>query len=475
MSKTTIKERLESTKESLPYSVFSRSQQITLVVITAFTAMLSPLTANIYLPALNRIEQDLKISTEHVNLTVTVYMIFQAISPAFWAPLADSIGRRPVLLSTLVVYCAACVGLGLTPNYVCLLVLRMVQAFGSSSVIAVGAGVIGDIADSQKRGSYFGVYSIGQLSGPVYGPVIGGVISEKLGWRWIFWILLILGASSLLLVGFFSPETLRSLVGNGSGYANPTPWQWIKHGRNIPARQPRAPWLFWAPFRCLLAVDVLILLLYNGIHYAGYYAYLSSTTKQFSIHFPYLSELQIGICFLSQGVGTILGSFVRGRVLDRDYRAIRRWVEAQPEPQIPFPLLRARFRSLWPNFLAAQITTLFYGWALFWGAPLPAVLALQFLVGFGCSAIMTTTQTLLIDLYPAKGASVTASNNLVRCILGAIVTICIDPGIQGVGVGWMFTILGLLMILSNMAIPILFKYGPEWIHRRSLDAQNNNK
>ncbi|KAG1314032.1 hypothetical protein G6F64_001782 [Rhizopus arrhizus] len=412
-----------------PYTVFSTQQQIIIVIITAFTAMISPLTANIYLPALNQIEESLQINTEQVNLTVTVYMIFQALSPTFWGTLADSLGRRPILMYTMIVYCGACVGLALTPNYAALIVFRMLQAFGSSPVIAVGAGIIGDIADSRKRGSYFGVYSIGQLSGPVYGPVIGGIISEKLSWQWIFWILLILGATSLVLVGLFSPETLRSLVGNGSGYANPTIWQWLARRRGklderaiqrIKDGRIRPRMNFLKPFSYLLQPDVFTVLLYNGLHYAAYYCFLSSTTKQFSIHYPYLSELEIGLCFLCQGSGTIIGSFTRGQMLDRDYKKTKdQFKQKHPDkPDSDFPIFKARFKTLWPNIVLCQIVTLFYGWSLYWGAPLAVALVLQFLVGFGATGIMTTTQTLLIDLHPGKGASITASNNLVRCILG---------------------------------------------------------
>jgi MFS family permease len=65
-------------------------------------------------------------------------MIFQGLSPSFWGSLADIWGRRPVYLGTLIVYMGACVGLAMTPAYWVLLVLRMLQAFGSSSVIAIG-------------------------------------------------------------------------------------------------------------------------------------------------------------------------------------------------------------------------------------------------------------------------------------------------------------------------------------------------
>jgi cyanate permease len=87
---------------------------------------------------------------------------------------------------------------------------------------------------------------------------------------------------------------------------------------------------------------------------------------------------------------------------------------------------------------------------------------------------MNSCQTLLIDLFPGKGASITASSNLMRCILGAIATVYIDPGIEGVGMGWMFTILGLCLTANCICIPILIKYGPKWRQNR-LDRQNNLK
>jgi MFS family permease len=78
-----------------------------------------------------------------------MYLIFQAISPAFWGTIEDNWGRRPVLLCTMLIYYATCLGLSFTTNYATLISLRIVQEFGSSSVVAVCAGVVGDIADSK--------------------------------------------------------------------------------------------------------------------------------------------------------------------------------------------------------------------------------------------------------------------------------------------------------------------------------------
>ncbi|KAI7900386.1 major facilitator superfamily domain-containing protein [Cokeromyces recurvatus] len=489
-----LEQPAEKTKDSLEtFSAFSKKTKLLIVVICCFAGIVSPLSANIYFPALDAIQKDLNTTTELVNLTVTVYMIFQGISPSFWGSLADLWGRRPVYLSTLVVYMGSCIGLALAPKFYVLLILRMLQAFGSSSVVAIGAGVVGDIATPSERGGYFGIFSMGQMLGPVIGPVLGGIIAEYLSWRWIFWILLIVGASFFIVIFLFLPETLRSLVNNGSGYANPTPYQWWQRRKAAKKEKESTPTAVIAdddscstiihenkgnqksrflqipnvtqPFLYLLEKDIAVALIYNAIHYATYYCYLTSTPSQFVLIYN-MSEIQIGLCFLCQGVGCVLGSFVEGRLLNRDFRIIAKQsgFENTTRGKLPidFPIFKARLRSVWINAGLIQVITLFYGWMLYIRAPLAVILVLQFIVGFANTSVFNVFQTLAVDLFPGKSATITASNNLVRCLLGAVATVSIEPGIQGVGAGWIFTIIGLICIASNILIPVLLKFGPRW-------------
>lgn len=433
--------------------------------------------------------QDLHTTTELVNLTVTVYMIFQGLSPSFWGSLADVWGRRPVYICTLLVYMGSCVGLALAPVYWVLLVLRMLQAFGSSSVIAIGAGVVGDIAVPSERGGYFGLFSMGQMLGTVIGPVLGGIIADQLSWRWIFWVLLIIGSIFFLAILFFLPETLRALVGNGSIVANPTPFQlyaqykkehqeYTDDDSSTLAHVQQHPLVDMSrflhipnisqPFLYLLQKDVLVALVYNGIHYATYYAYLTSTTSQFTLVYG-LSQLQIGLCFLCQGFGCIVGSFIQGKLLDRDFRRFTKELVVVVDGVLPkdFPVFKARLRSVYHNAGLIGGISLFYGWMLHIHAPLAVILVLQFFVGFANTSMFNTFQTLMVDLFPGKSASITATNNLVRCLLGAVATVTIEPGISGVGVGWIFTILGLICLASNaLLLPVLLIWGPQWRIKR---------
>ena len=82
--------------------------------------------------------QDLNTTTEKINLTVTVYIVMQAIAPAIWGPIADRSGRRPMYLLAILVYTASCTGLALAPTYSVLLVMRLLQSFGGSPTVAIG-------------------------------------------------------------------------------------------------------------------------------------------------------------------------------------------------------------------------------------------------------------------------------------------------------------------------------------------------
>ena len=120
----------------------------------------SPLTANVYFPAITTIADAFHVSVQNINLTVTVYMIFQGISasnpidschivylhlpiekaPTFWGTIADHYGRRPSFILCLFILLLTCIALALIPTsaYWSLLLLRCIQAAGSASTVALG-------------------------------------------------------------------------------------------------------------------------------------------------------------------------------------------------------------------------------------------------------------------------------------------------------------------------------------------------
>lgn len=139
-----------------PWSVFTQKEKRFIVFMVALAGFFSPLSANIYFPALNELAADFHVSNSIINLTLTSYMIFQGLAPTIFGDLADMAGRRPAYLIGFVIYIGACIGIAVCDSYAALLVLRCLQSTGSSGTIALGAGVVADIATSAERGVWMG-------------------------------------------------------------------------------------------------------------------------------------------------------------------------------------------------------------------------------------------------------------------------------------------------------------------------------
>ncbi|KAI6012499.1 major facilitator superfamily domain-containing protein [Pisolithus orientalis] len=461
-----------------PYSIYTPAERWFIVVIASVAALFSPLAAMTYMPAIPVIAADFHKSVELINLTVTVYMVFQGISPVFWGTLADYVGRRPIFLSCMLVLAVACIGLASVPtsDYWLLLVLRCVQAAGSASTIALGAGVVGDIATRAERGGFFGLFFIGPLLGPTFGPVIGGALTPTLGWRWIFWIFVIASALCFIALSAFFPDTLRQLVGDGSVlpsrfYRPLVPL--VGHGRRgmTTERPPRVP--FVNPLRILTYPDVLALLLFNAVQYALFYAIIATISSIFQSTYSFLNETEIGLCFLASGFGTTIGGYVIGKILDRDCRLLKEKLalERMITTDTPglreavtheenFPIEKARLKTIPIQLLICVTCCAGYGWCLHQKVNIAVPLVLQFVFCFSVTAILNTIQTLLVDLLPAHGSSVTACDNLVRCTFGAVCVSVIDLMLNDVGVGWTYTILALISLCTSPMIWLIVRLGP---------------
>ena len=143
-----------------PYSIFTKRQKQYIVFMAAWGGFFSQLSTNIYFPALNVLSKNYNVSSELINLTVTAYMIFQGLAPTIYGDLADMAGRRPAYITGFAVYIGANIGLALQNSYPALLVLRCLQSSGSSGTIALGNGVVADIATSSERGAYMGLVMV---------------------------------------------------------------------------------------------------------------------------------------------------------------------------------------------------------------------------------------------------------------------------------------------------------------------------
>jgi len=312
-----------------PYTIFTKSQKLGLILLVALASIYSPLSSFIYYPALTAVANDLNTTLSKVNLTITSYMVVSGVAPMILGSIADQLGRRPVYLLVFFMYILANVGLALQTSYPALLLLRMLQSAGGSATIGLGYGVVGDITQPSERGAYMGILGCGPNVAPSLGPVLGGVLAQKAGWRWIFGFLAISGALSLVLIAVKLPETARNIVGNGSrpsiGLNKSILILWREKKNTLSSGQQtgasenvpqvanlRIP----NPIRSisiLLSKDTAPIILINAVFYTAYSCLQASLSSLFINIYGY-KELEAGLIYIPFGVGCFIASLLSSKL-----------------------------------------------------------------------------------------------------------------------------------------------------------------
>ncbi|KAF9773961.1 hypothetical protein IL306_008098 [Fusarium sp. DS 682] len=469
-----------------PYTVFTRPAIRVMVALVGFAMLFSPLSANIYFPALDQLRTDLNVSMQLINLTITSYLIFQAIAPALFGDAADIVGRRPAFIVMFAVYTFANLGLALQKSYPALLVLRMVQSLGCSAAVAVSYGVIADVSVAADRGGLLGTAMIATNLGPAIAPVIGGGILSGAGWQWIFWFLMIAGGVMLLLLALLLPETSRKIVGNGS--VNHKLWSksllsgWRStQAENGSSELPtntqhrRIP----NPLRSLRLVfykHSFMVILMSGVFYTIYYCLQASIAPLFKELYGY-DDAVIGLCYLPIGFGVVLGGYLNGRLLDRNYRIVARdsgLAEGQHRVSdlSNFRIEKARLLVIGKLHIIHTAVLIGYGWVMQRALHVSVPLIFQFLLGFLETCIVQTFNTLLVDIFQDSPSAAAASGNIVRCGLSAAGIAAMDSLLEAMGLGWYFTFLGLSGgVLGLLGREVIVKKGMEW--RQERDQKKN--
>lgn len=156
LSQQQMSEPKAGKNENLEYTCFSPANRRLVIGIVSIAGFLGPLAGGIYLPALPVLQEEFDVSSATINATVSVFMAACALSPLFWSAFADWNGRRPLYIFSLALYLVVTILMATLPaDFGALVFLRMVQAFGCSSVISLGVGTVADVRMPLPNSSYY--------------------------------------------------------------------------------------------------------------------------------------------------------------------------------------------------------------------------------------------------------------------------------------------------------------------------------
>ena len=335
-----------------------RGPRWALAALLAVLGMLGPFSIDTYIPAFSGIARALGASPVEMQQTLSAYLFGFAFMNLFHGALADSFGRRAVVLWGIALFTVASAGCALSQNITQLVFFRALQGVSAGSGMVVSRAVIRDLfppAQAQKVMSqvtiYFGV-------APAVAPMVGGWLFVHMGWHSIFWFLTGVGVVLWLLNFRWLPETLPSAQ-----------------------RQPfDAAHLMQGYWQLGASPRFLLLALASGVPFNGMFLYVLSAPAFLGEHMG-LAPTEFFWFFMLTIGGIMGGAWTSGRLAGR----------IEPKRQI-----RYGFSVMLSMSLLNLVTNLLWTPQPWWALPPLGLFA------FGWALMVPVVTLMVLDLFPER-------------------------------------------------------------------------
>ena len=427
-------------------------------------AVLSPLASSMFTPGIQQIADDLDTDSNTVIATTTGFVIMLGIGPLFLAPLSETFGRRKLYIICFTIFSLLQIPSALSPNIATLIAMRTLSGFFGSVGIANGGGTISDMFVPSERAGIFGWYLLGPLLGPTLGPLFGGITVQRLGWRWIFWIITIVCSANTLLGFIFLRETYApAILGarkarmeqeEGSAGAG-------KYRISGQDDRPLASKLLQSlkrPFLIIAQPIVLTMSAYQALIFGTTYSIYTNMQPIYQDHYGFDTE-QVGLLYLGPGLGFLTAVWFLVPQIDKVYNKLgARNGDEKPKPEYRLPLANI-------GAVFIPVSLFWFAWTVEFHAHWAVTIAATYFYGVGQVMIMNTVQNYYIDSFEQYAASAIAAGAVFRSVFGGLVPLFAPAVFGKLGYGWGISVFGFLSLAIAPA-PLLFFYFGERIRER---------
>ncbi|WP_395302005.1 Bcr/CflA family multidrug efflux MFS transporter [Enterobacter mori] len=179
-----------------------------IVFILGLLAMLMPLSIDMYLPALPVISAQFGVPAGSAQMTLSTYILGFAIGQLLYGPMADSLGRKPVILGGTLVFAGAAVACALAQSIDQLIIMRFFHGLAAAAASVVINALMRDVYPKEEFSRMMSFVMLVTTIAPLVAPMVGGAVLVWFSWHAIFWILAVAALLASAMIFFFIDETL---------------------------------------------------------------------------------------------------------------------------------------------------------------------------------------------------------------------------------------------------------------------------
>ncbi|KAJ5234288.1 uncharacterized protein N7469_003456 [Penicillium citrinum] len=440
-----------------------------LVAVITFVVFSTSIASSAIAPAIPQIMEEFHSNNDEIaTLAVTIELLGTGVGPILMGPMSEVVGRKLIYNCANIGFSAFSLGCALTPSLSGLVIMRFLQGCSASCSLNNAGGTISDLVPIHRRGFAMSLYSTGFLLGPAVGPIAGAYLAAAVGWRWVFWLLLIFNGTMGVICVLTCSETyapvllewkarkLRKETGNPDLFA--------KGARQVPvsgvlkrAIQRPVKMFFFCPVVTGLAI-------YNAVVYGFTYLLFSTFSVVFEGQYTF-NNGSLGLVYLGLAIGFLVSLSIASYANDKTHQRLSyKNGEAKPE-EVNMVIFRYRLESLLYGAIAIPVGLITYGWTCQERVHPAVPIVATGIVGFGVMFTFIPFNVYMIDAYTTYAASGIAAGNMLRSLTAALLPLAGVPMYDKLGYGWGNTLLAFVSLGLGVMFIIFRKYG-EYLRKK---------
>ncbi|KAJ7863447.1 MFS general substrate transporter [Mycena olivaceomarginata] len=333
---------------------FPQWLKIAILLQVSFLAGLGPLNQAVINPAYVPLAAHFHKTTVVASYQTTIAIAFVGVGSFLWVPLANTYGRRPLLLFTTLLAAASSLGSGKAQTWSQLIGTRVLNGIGTSSFFTLGPGMVSDCFFLHERGRAMGIFTVFLTNSAHVAPIPGGFLAQYVNYRWCYYLPAILDLTMFFVMLFCLPETIY--VRGSTPIVTSRP---ILRRLNLWGLRPEGKHLkisdFWRPFQMVIYPSVIISAFYYSVTFplSSILPAVTSATL-----FRLVDKFTTSQTGMALGFGTLIGStlgeLLGGIVIDRSMYLSRKGKGGEAVPEV-------RLQGIWAGAIIQPIGLLIWG------------------------------------------------------------------------------------------------------------------